>query len=85
MDLEHIRCRAFVQPVSWTDYVISQTICDAAFRPGGRTHREAWCYLISRGFSCRPDGRWVNGRWADSVGRTVNGSAVAIWLRQCAA
>jgi hypothetical protein len=50
-----------------------------------RTRHEAWEYLASRGFSCRLDASWVNGRWAARVRCADDGVAVTVWLRQYAA
>jgi hypothetical protein len=45
------------------------------------TPHEAWGYLAQRGFRCRPDASWVNGRWVAMVKPLDEGVDVTVWLR----
>ncbi len=45
------------------------------------TLQEAWRYLLSRGFHCRPFGDWENGRWAATVRDDGTGCDVLVRLR----
>jgi hypothetical protein len=55
--------------------------CAAEIRRVYGSWAEAWAYVESRGFTCCPDGSWVNGRWAASIRQTPDGVSVVVWLR----
>jgi hypothetical protein len=55
--------------------------CAAEIRRRYDTRSEAWEYLTSRGFTCRTEGGWVNGRWAALVQPDEHGVDVTVWLR----
>jgi hypothetical protein len=56
-------------------------ICQPRMSRRYDTRREAWCYLVGRGFSYRPFGDWENGRWTATVTHDRDGCDVMIWLR----
>jgi hypothetical protein len=73
---------AYARPPTSAGAATGHRICATEIHRRYQTHHDAWTYLVSRRFACRPDNSWVNGRWAASVQRTEDGIDVAIWLRQ---